>query len=106
YPSKWTRLVAAPIALFCIFFYVLAQFIAGGRGLEMVSGVSYPVALAVAIGIIVLYTYLGGYLAVAYTDFVQAIIMLVGMLWILISTLSAVGGLSEGNRLIGELDPT
>ena len=106
YPSRWTRALAAPIALFCIFFYLLAQFIAGGRGLEMVSGVPYPVALAVAIGIIVLYTYLGGYLAVAYTDFVQAIIMLVGMLWILIATLSAVGGFSEGNRLIGELDPT
>lgn len=25
YPSKWTRLVAAPIALFCMFFYVLAR---------------------------------------------------------------------------------
>lgn len=106
YPSKWTRVIAAPVALACILFYVLAQFIAGGRGLEMVSGVSYPVALGVAIGVIVLYTYLGGYLAVAYTDFVQAIIMLVGMLWILISTLSAVGGLTEGNRAIAELDPT
>lgn len=106
YPSKWTRGIAAPIALFCIFFYVLAQFIAGGRGLEIVSGVSYPVALAVAIGVIVLYTYLGGYLAVAYTDFVQAIVMLIGMLWVLIGTLQAVGGLSEGNHAIGVLDPT
>src|SRR5690606_26980646 len=105
YPSKWTRLVAAPIALACILFYVLAQFIAGGRGLEMVSGVSYPVALAVAVGVIVLYTYLGGYLAVAYTDFVQAIVMLLGMLWILIATLWAVGGLGEGNRAVAELDP-
>lgn len=105
YPSKWTRLVAAPIALACILFYVLAQFIAGGRGLEMVSGVSYPVALAVAVGVIVLYTYLGGYLAVAYTDFVQAIVMLLGMLWILIATLWSVGGLGEGNRAVAELDP-
>ena len=106
YPSKWTRAIAAPIALFCIFFYVLAQFIAGGRGLEMVSGVSYPVALAVAIGVIVLYTFLGGYLAVAYTDFVQAIIMLIGMMWILIGTLNAVGGFTAGNKGVGEIDPT
>lgn len=106
YPSKWVRLLAAPIALFCMFFYVLAQFIAGGRGLAMVSGVSYPIALAVAIGVIVLYTFLGGYLAVAYTDFVQAIIMLIGMVWILVGTLMAVGGFSAGNRAVGELDPT
>lgn len=106
YPSRWTRAVAAPIAIFCLFFYVLAQFIAGGRGLELVTGVSYPVALAVAISIIVLYTFLGGYLAVAYTDFVQAIVMLIGMLWILIATLMAVGGFAEGNARIGELDPS
>lgn len=106
YPSKWVRAIAAPIALFCIFFYVLAQFIAGGRGLEMVSGVSYPVALSVAIGVIVLYTFLGGYLAVAYTDFVQAIIMLIGMMWILVGTLQAVSGFTAGNKAVGELDPT
>lgn len=101
-PSRWTRAVAAPIAIVCIFFYVLAQFIAGGRGLEMVTGVSYPIAL----GIIVLYAFLDGYLAVAYTDFVQAIVMLIGMLGILIATLMAVGGFSQGNQRIGELDTT
>ena len=105
YPSKWIRLIAAPIALFCMFFYVLAQFIAGGRGLEMVSGVSFPVALAIAIGVIVLYTFMGGYLAVAYTDFVQAIIMVIGMVWILVATLMAVGGFTAGNNAIGEINP-
>ncbi|UTX53535.1 sodium/proline symporter [Leucobacter aridicollis] len=106
YPSKWVRMIAAPVALFCMFFYVMAQFIAGGRGLEMVSGISYPIALAVAIGVIVLYTFLGGYLAVAYTDFVQAIIMLVGMVWILIGTLTAIGGFSAGNAKVGAIDET
>ena len=106
YPSKWVRMIAAPVALFCMFFYVMAQFIAGGRGLEMVSGISYPIALAVAIGVIVLYTFLGGYLAVAYTDFVQAIIMLIGMLWILVGTLTTIGGFSAGNAKVGAIDET
>ncbi|QCP05220.1 sodium/proline symporter [Brevibacterium sp. CS2] len=105
YPSRWTRLIAAPIALFCIFFYVMSQFIAGGRGLEMVTGVPYVWALAIAIGVIVAYTFLGGYLAVAYTDFVQAIIMVIGMLWILIATLMAVGGLTAGNTAVAEINP-
>lgn len=105
YPSKWTRLVAAPIALACLFFYVLAQFIAGGRGLEMVTGVSYEWSLVIAVGVIMIYTFLGGYLAVAYTDFVQAIIMLIGMLWIFIATLQAVGGLTAGNKAVGEINP-
>lgn len=104
YPSVLTRLVAAPVALLCLFFYVLAQFIAGGRGLEMVTGVPYAWSLLTAVGIIVGYTFLGGYLAVAYTDFVQAIVMVVGMVWIVIATLFAVGGLTAGHEKIGALD--
>ena len=104
YPSRWVRLIAAPIALGSIFFYVLAQFIAGGRGLAMVTGIEYEWALLVAIGVILLYTFLGGYLAVAYTDFAQAIIMVIGMLWILIATLVNVGGLTSGNEQVGAVN--
>lgn len=106
YPSPITRMVAAAIALFCLFFYVLAQFIAGGKGLETVTGVAYPITLLIAVGVIVGYTFSGGYLAVAYTDFLQAVVMLVGVLWILIAALTAVGGLGAANERIAQLDPT
>ncbi|GAB2748808.1 sodium/proline symporter PutP [Salinifilum aidingensis] len=106
YPSRWTRIIASSIALFCLFFYVLSQFIAGGRGLAMVTGVPYPAALLAAIGVIALYTFLGGYLAVAYTDFVQAIVMFIGVLWILIATLMAVGGPTEGHQKVARIDET
>ncbi|KAA9393331.1 sodium/proline symporter [Kocuria coralli] len=104
YPSVWTRLIAAPIALFCMFFYLLAQFLAGGQGLSMVTGISLNWSLIIAVGVIVGYTFLGGYLAVAYSDFVQAIIMVVGMLWILIASLQAVGGLTQGHEAIGNIN--
>jgi hypothetical protein len=105
YESKWVRLIAAPIALGCVFLYVLAQFVAGGSGLASVTGLSYEIALLIAVGVIVLYTFLGGYLAVAYTDFVQAIVMLIGMVWILIATLQHVGGFTAGNNAVGEINP-
>ncbi|WP_109473692.1 sodium/proline symporter [Ornithinimicrobium cavernae] len=105
YPSPWIRAIAASVALFCMFFYVLAQFLAGGQGLAMVTGLSVNVSLVIAVGVIVGYTFLGGYLAVAYTDFVQAIIMVIGMLWILIATLQYVGGLTAGHEALGALDP-
>lgn len=104
YPSPWIRGVAAVVALFCMFFYVLAQFLAGGQGLAMVTGLSVNVSMIVAVGVIVGYTFLGGYLAVAYTDFVQAIIMVIGMLWILIATLQYVGGLTAGHEGLGAID--
>lgn len=104
YPSAWTRLIAGPIALFCMFFYVLAQLLAGGQGLALVTGLSLNVALVIAIGVILTYTFLGGYLAVAYTGFLQAIIMVVGMLWILIATLQHVGGLTAGHQGLADLN--
>lgn len=104
YPSAWTRAIAAPVALFCMFFYVLAQFLAGGQGLAMVTGLSVNVSLVIAVGVIVGYTFLGGYLAVAYTDFVQAIVMVIGMVWILIATLQYVGGLTAGHEGLGAIN--
>lgn len=98
YPSPVVRLVAAPIALFSMFFYVLAQLLAGGQGLSLVTGLDLNLSLVVAIGVILVYTFLGGYLAVAYSGFLQAIIMVLGMIWILVATLNYVGGITAGHE--------
>ncbi len=106
YPSPAIRLVAGTLTIFLLGFYVLAQLIAGGKGMALVTGISYPIALAIAVSIILAYTFMGGYLAVAYTDFFQSLVMLTGVLWILIAALSEVGGLTAANAAIGNLDPT
>jgi sodium/proline symporter len=106
YPSPAIRLVAGLLTIFLLGFYVLAQLIAGGKGMALVTGISYPVALAIAVGIILVYTFMGGFLAVAYTDFFQSLVMLVGVMWIVIAALSELGGLTAANNAIGELDPT
>ncbi len=106
YPSPAIRLVAGTLTVFLLGFYVLAQLIAGGKGMALVTGISYPIALAIAVGIILAYTFMGGYLAVAYTDFFQSLVMLVGVMWILIAALSELGGLTAANTALAELDPT
>jgi sodium/proline symporter len=106
YPSPVIRLFAGILTVFLLGFYVLAQMIAGGKGMALVTGLPYPVALAIAVGIILIYTFMGGYLAVAYTDFFQSLVMLVGVLWIAAAVLIEVGGLTAGNNAIAELDPT
>jgi sodium/proline symporter len=106
YPSPAIRLVAGTLTVFLLGFYVLAQLIAGGKGMALVTGISYPIALAIAVGIILIYTFMGGYLAVAYTDFFQSLVMLVGVMWIVIAALSELGGLTAANNALGDLDPT
>ena len=100
------RLFAGVLTIFLLGFYVLAQLIAGGKGMALVTGIPYPVALALAVGIILIYTFMGGYLAVAYTDFFQSLVMLVGVMWILVAALTELGGLTAANNAIGEIDPT
>ncbi|MCF7928959.1 MAG: sodium/proline symporter [Spirochaetales bacterium] len=106
YPHAATRLIAGILSVFFLYFYVLAQFIAGGKGMALVTGLPYWVALTIAVAIIMIYTFLGGYFAVAYTDFFQSLVMVIGVVWILIATLNAVGGWAEANAQLAELDPT
>lgn len=106
YPAPSVRLFAGILTVFLLGFYVLAQLIAGGKGLALVTGIPYPLALAISIGIILVYTFMGGYLAVAYTDFFQSLIMLVGVMWIVVAALSELGGLTAANMAINEIDPT
>jgi len=106
YPSPAVRLVAGFLTVFLLGFYVLAQLIAGGKGMALVTGISYPIALAIAVGIILAYTFMGGFLAVAYTDFFQSLVMLVGVMWIVIAALAELGGLTAANNAIADIDPT
>jgi sodium/proline symporter len=106
YPSPAIRLIAGGLTVFLLGVYVLAQFIAGGKGMALVTGLPYSLALLIAVFVILLYTFLGGYLAVAFTDFFQSLVMIVGVLWIAIAALVEVGGLGAANRAIAELDPT
>ena len=106
YPSPATRLIAASLSVFLLSFYVLAQFIAGGKGMALVTGLEYHWALLIALAIIIIYTFFGGYLAVAYTDFFQSIVMVTGVIWILATALMYVGGFTSANLALHRIDPT
>ena len=106
YPSPAVRLFAGSLTVFLLGFYVLAQLIAGGKGMALVTGIDYPIALAIAVGIILIYTFMGGYLAVAYTDFFQSVIMLCGVMWIVTAALGELGGLTAANQALADVDPT
>ena len=54
YPSAAIRLYAGVLTVFLLGFYVLAQLIAGGKGLAIVTSIPYPIALAISVGIILI----------------------------------------------------
>ncbi|EGL83834.1 sodium/pantothenate symporter [Caldalkalibacillus thermarum TA2.A1] len=65
--------------------YMVAQFVGGARILEAITGLPYHVGLLIFGLTVVLYTAIGGFRAVAVTDAIQGIMMIVGgvLLWIM-----------------------
>ena len=106
YPSAAVRLIGGLLTVFLLGFYVVAQFIAGGKGMALVTGIDYPLALAIAVAVILVYTFAGGYLAVAYTDFFQSIVMLAGAVWIMAAMLAELGGPTAAHQAVSSVDPS
>jgi len=77
-----------------IFFlvYTASALAAGGKLFTSVFGVDYRFALTIGAAVILLYTFLGGFLAVCTTDFVQGTLMLVGLLVVPIVAYAMVQG--------------
>ncbi|MDZ7825617.1 MAG: sodium/proline symporter PutP [Gammaproteobacteria bacterium] len=70
------RAVSTTLILFFFTFYVSAGLVAGARLFESTLDLDYHLALLIGAGIIVAYTVAGGFLAVAWTDFFQGLLML------------------------------
>lgn len=97
FESAAIRVVGSIIATIFLFAYVFAQFLAAGKALESLTGWKYEWAVVIGVGIIVIYTVAGGYLAVVWTDFFQAFVMLIGVLLLVVFGLIQVGGISGLN---------
>ncbi len=70
------RLIASLIITFFFTFYVAAQFSGAGKVLNVTFGMTELQGMMLGAVIIVFYTLMGGFLAVAWTDLIQGIIMI------------------------------
>lgn len=77
-----------------IFFlvYTASALASGGKLFNTVFGVDYHIALAIGAAVILIYTFMGGFLAVCTTDFVQGSLMLIGLLTVPILAYAFLGG--------------
>jgi sodium/proline symporter len=99
------RLVATGIITFCFAFYVAAQFDAAGKSLEQTFGWSHSTGVLAGAAVIVFYTLMGGFFAVAWTDFFQGWIMLAALVLLPLLTLSHLGGFGGLAEKISAVDP-
>ena len=84
---------------------MIAQFIGGARVFQAVTGYPYEVGLALFGVTVVVYTAVGGFRAVAVTDALQGLVMLLASVLILFAVVRAGGGMEQCIQTLKGMDP-
>jgi len=103
-----TQLLKIASSVFILVFFTLytsAGMVSGGRLFESAFNMDYYTGLYVTTSVVVLYTFLGGFLAVSLTDFVQGTIMVIALVILPIVMVFQIGGIGETMDIIENKNP-
>ncbi|WP_128772343.1 sodium/proline symporter PutP [Actinomyces oricola] len=104
-PRHLMRRVAGVVILVFFTFYVSSGMVAGGTFFESSFGMDYRLGMTIVAAITILYTLVGGFLAVSYTDLVQGIMMVVALIAVPVVGVIRLGGPGEVVTAVGAVDP-
>ena len=97
------KVISATIILFFFTIYCAAGVVAGARLFESLFDITYAQAMWLGAGATIAYTFIGGFLAVSWTDTVQATLMIFALILTPIMVLVAVGGFDDVALSIGKV---
>lgn len=103
--TQLLKLVSSILILVFFTLYTSAGMVSGGRLFESAFGMDYHTGLFATTFVVVLYTFLGGFLAVSLTDFVQGTIMVLALLIVPVVVIFTLGGFGETISVIDEKNP-
>lgn len=104
--SNIVRIVAGLVITVFFTFYVSSGMVAGGAFFESSFGMDYHLGMVIIAATTVLYTLVGGFLAVSWTDVVQGIMMLIALILVPVVGIIHVGGFSNLMSEVNRIDPT
>ncbi|MEC5422922.1 sodium/proline symporter PutP [Virgibacillus sp. C22-A2] len=102
--SHLLRVISALFILAFFLFYTASGLVAGAKLFQGTFDVDYHFALTIGAIIIVAYTFLGGFLAVSYTDMIQGALMSAALLFTAIYGLVQIGGFGELFNQLGSIN--
>lgn len=103
--SRILRILSAVIILVFFTIYCASGVVAGARLFESTFGLSYGTALWVGAFATIAYTFIGGFLAVSWTDTVQATLMIFALILTPVMVIIAVGGIDSSMLVIAAKNP-
>ncbi|HAB92396.1 MAG TPA: sodium:proline symporter, partial [Pseudomonas sp.] len=104
--SRVLRIISAAIILLFFTLYCASGVVAAARLFESTFALDYGVALWVGAAATVLYVFIGGFLAVSWTDTVQATLMIFALLITPAFVILALGDMSEALATIERVKPS
>ena len=107
FDDRWhlIRSVAVAIIAVMVTTYVSAQMVATGKAFSGFVGLDYRAGVIIGAVIIIGYTFVGGYKAVSYTDVVQGVLMLAGLIVVPLVAIKAAGGWDRMLATLEAYDP-
>ncbi|STQ70625.1 sodium/proline symporter PutP [Hafnia alvei] len=103
--SKLLRVISAIVILVFFTIYCASGIVAGARLFESTFGMSYETALWAGAAATIIYTFIGGFLAVSWTDTVQASLMIFALILTPVIVILAVGGIDTSMLVIEAKNP-
>ena len=102
--SRMLRVISAIVILLFFTFYVSAGLVGGAKLFQETFGLNYQLALWGGMLVIVSYTFLGGFLAVSWTDFVQGILMFIALILVPWVAIEALGGWDQATDVVAQTE--
>ena len=103
--ARVLRVISALVILVFFAVYCASGVVAGARLFELVFGINYDNALWVGAVATIAYTLIGGFLAVSWTDTVQATLMIFALVLTPVMVAIGAGGLDAAVLAIEQVDP-
>lgn len=103
YDSKVLKVTASAIAFIFLIPYTASVYNGLSRLFGMAFDIPYAVCVITMAVLTGVYVIMGGYLATAINDFIQGIIMLIGITVVILAVLSGQGGFMEAVRKLSEI---
>jgi SSS family solute:Na+ symporter len=100
------RALLSVVILIFMVGYVSSQFVGGGKAFAAGFGIPQSAGILITAGIVLVYTVLGGFLAVSLTDMVQGIIMILALVVVPTIAIWSLGGMNVLVEQLTALDPT
>lgn len=103
--TKLLRVISALVILIFFTFYTSSGMVAGGKLFESSFGIEYETAVWIGAIVIILYTFLGGFLAVSWTDLIQGLLMFLALIVVPIAAIMEEGGWGEAVETVKSINP-